>query len=224
MTMRRQWLVMLVALLALSGLGCGKGETPRGARRGEDALLLLDPAFQPFRRDFEEAAGKVRLVMVVAPTCGECNIHTFEIHDQMLHRVKDEDLAVFVLWCSVLPTDVEPRARINAKRWVDPRGINYWDENAQIARAFGRMLNLDPGQPAFDCYFLYDRDATFDPAGTMATEGPNFRALQSGWTPALPVARWTSNRNVRLPAFDWHAVEARCLQLLGGEAGAESPK
>ncbi|MFN8549359.1 MAG: hypothetical protein U0527_15660 [Candidatus Eisenbacteria bacterium] len=207
-----------------SGASPAARETPRGGRRGGDPLAILDPAFQPFRRDFEEAAGKVRLVLVVAPTCGECNVHTFEIHDQLLHRVKDDDLAVFVLWCSILPTDVEPRARLNAKRWVDPRGLNYWDENGQIARAFGRMLNLDPGQPAFDCYFLYDRDATFDPEGTMEKEGPDFRALKSGWVPAAPVARWTSNRNVRLPGFNWEAVEARCLELLGGAAGGESPK
>ena len=214
---------MLLASVSL--LGCSGGDSAKGKRgKGDDPLLLLDPAFQPFRRDFEEAAGKVRLVMVLAPTCGECNEHAFEVHDQLLYRVKGEDVAVFLLWNSVLPTDVETRARINAKRWADPRGINYWDDTGQIARAFGRMLNLEPGSPAFDCYFLYDRDATFDPDGTMENEPKDYRAFKSGWAPINPTARWTSNKNIRLPRFDWHQVEARMLELLQSDGASGTAK
>lgn len=201
----------------------GKGAKGKPTRSRAEELKILDPAFQPFRRDFEEAAGKVRLVLVVAPTCGECNENTFEIHDQLLYRVKDEDLALFVVWNSILPTDVEPRARQNVQRWTDPRGQNYWDDSGQIARAFGRMLDLEPGAPAFDCYFLYDRDATFDPNNTMESEPPDFRALKEGWVPTAPVGRWTSNRNVRLPGFDWRKIEVRVLEVLGSAGEPEAP-
>lgn len=212
---RRLTTLFLVLSVLASGLSCSH-------KRKHDPLHVLSPSYQPLRRDFEEAAGKVRLVVVAAPTCGKCIAATMdEIHDRILRRIQSEDLAVFVIWTSILPTDVESRARLRAERWTDPRGTNYWDDSGQIARCFARMLDLEPGMSAYDCYFIYDRDATWDPAGTMESEPKDWKAFKEGWKPGPAVYRMTQRSEIRLPSFNWNKLDQKLESMLGpeGESG-----
>lgn len=202
--------IVLLALALLTG-GCQR--EPK-ALPGSDLLTKLDYAFQPFRRDFEQAEGRVRLVCVVAPTCGNCNAAAIEINGELLYRLRDlEDLEVYMVWTSVLPTDVFPRAIVMAKRLTDPRIHHYWDESGQIARSFGAMLSLEPGVSAYDIYLLYPKDAVWDPEGKMASEPPDWRALKNGWKPGPALYRMTQHQGIRLPSFDKNRLEAQVREL-----------
>lgn len=216
--MRFDRMILGSALLLLAlGAGCNRDRTPRLA--GAEILRVVDPAFQPLRRDFEEAAGKVRLVCVVAPTCGNCNQAMGEINGEVLYRLRDEeDLRVFVVWTSVMPTDVTPRAIRAAERVNDPRCQHYWDDSGQIARCFGRMLGVDQGTSAYDIYLVYDRDATWDPEGTMGSEPKDFRALRSGWAPGRPAARFTQHQTLDLPGFTQDGLEQALRRTLAAPA------
>ena len=163
-------LVLPAALIFLAG-GCGRGK-PEARHKGDLPYAVLDKAFQPLRRDFEDADGKVRLVGIVAPTCGECIDFAAAIDQMLLPAIPGEDFEVFLVWVCVVPPDVDVRARALAEKYADPRIRHYWDGTGRIGRAFGRHAGLADGASAYGLFYLYGRPDTWDPEGKMSGEPP----------------------------------------------------
>jgi len=206
-------LAVLLAVLAWAGAGgCGREGKPGMAN--EDAVVDLDRSFQPLRLDFEGAAGKVRLVGIVGPTCGHCLENLTAIHGRLLERVPGRDFEVFIVWAAVLPADVRVRARQHAERWADPRIRHYWDDSGRIARAFGQHAGLPEGRPISNLFYLYGRDDTWDPGGAMANEPSGWNAILEGWQPAPARARWGGHPHLRLPVFDTGRIAEKVEALL----------
>ena len=102
-----------------SGDGEAGGDGPEAQEASEAAggaeepkpYAMIDPALQPFREDFEAGYGQVRLIAVVAPTCGSCLQNARAIIEEVLPNVPEGSVDTYVVWSSILVTDVEPRAR-----------------------------------------------------------------------------------------------------------------
>jgi hypothetical protein len=195
-------LVLLIPLLAPMVLLSCSGEGGSGGKKSSLPYKELDNAFQPLRMDFESAAGKVRLVAIVSPTCGDCLDAADVIDTRIVPRVSADDLAVFLVWVSVNPPDVGPRVATMAEQYSDAQFTNYFDNTGRLARAIGRGLGLEPGRSAWDVYFIYGREATWDPEGKMAGERKDFDALTAGWTPAPPRYSMGEHEGVTIPAFN----------------------
>lgn len=204
--------VLLAGLALGSAAGCGREGKPRAAN--EDAVVDLDRSFQPLRLDFEGAAGKVRLIGIVGPTCGHCLESLTAIHGRLLERVSGRDFEVFIVWSAVMPADVRVRARQHAERWADPRIRHYWDDSGRVARAFGQHAGLPEGRPISNLFYLYGRDDTWDPGGAMANEPPGWNAILEGWQPAAARARWGEHAHLRLPVFDTERIAEKTEELL----------
>lgn len=230
---------LALAILLLAGCGGGTGgeQTDRAAgsssetaaqsgsetgspggtqthESGDDLLIPVDVSMQPLRRDFEADQGAVRFILVVAPSCGSCLGAVDEIFSHLLPKVRDPDLEVYIVWSSVLVTDVKPRASKDAPKYEAPNVRQYWDGTGIVARAFGRMLGLQQGRNAYDCYFLYDRAATWDASGEMESQPPGQNALISGWIPSTPHTEMTQNGGIKLPKLSSAKLASDIEELL----------
>jgi len=194
------------------------------SRSGTAELLrTLDRSFQPLRRDFENHAGKARLVAVVSPSCGKCLDGVDALHASFLPRVKSEDLLVMIVWASLMPTDVTPKIVTLAERYADPRLIHYWDDSGRIARAFAAALGLAPGQSVNNVFLLYGPDDTWDPDRTMDQEPADHNALLAGWRPGPWRLRMGEHRAVQMSAFDLNALERAVEALLAVDSTDPAP-
>jgi hypothetical protein len=205
-------LVFPVALAFLAS-GCGRGKS-EARHQGDLPYAVLDKAFQPLRRDFEDADGKVRLVGILGPTCGDCIDFAAAIDQRLLPAIPGEDFEVFLIWVAVVPPDVDVRARALAEKYADPRIHHYWDGTGRIGRAFGRHAGLAEGSTAYGLFYLYGRTDTWDPEGKMASEPAEYNAILDDWEPAQPRARAGKHPRLRLPPFTVEALRPQVEQLL----------
>lgn len=211
----RYWWIAFALCMALTGCA-NEGDSPsdqtgdraseaaEGAGAGSGGYAIIDPALQPFRKDFEAGYGRVRLIAIIAPTCGSCLQNARAILDEVLPNLPEGSIDTYFVWSSVLVTDVEPRA-VRRVRELDGPGVqHYWDETGRVARAFGRLLQYEG--KAYDCFFIYGPDAIWDAENTMSSEPADFNALLDGWFPLLPDASYTKHREIKLPGFTSEAV------------------
>lgn len=194
-------LIAAAAVLTLGGVG-GCGDQGK-SRAGGDGYEKLDLALQPLRRDFESYFGQIRVVVVVAPTCGACIETTERIEAAVRPWAEANDAEIFVVWGSVTPTDTEIRCAERVKGMSSPRYHHYFDESGRSTRAFGRMLGLANNRDAYDVVFAYGPEATWDPNGTMDDEPRDFSVALSLWEPTRPdvAALSGSIDRVLLPEF-----------------------
>lgn len=68
-------------------------------------------------------------------------------------------MRVYAVWVPILLSDTYytvPRAT----RWLPDRRVShYWDGEGALVRDYAPVLQLAEGQPAWDVYFVFNRDA-----------------------------------------------------------------
>jgi hypothetical protein len=93
-------------------------------------------------------------------------VHGVAVVEDVLARVRAQELRVYVLWQPVLPSDdraAAGRAAAELRRAThgDPRIVQYWDEHAELGWALGELLELpsDAGGRrhglGWDVYLVY---------------------------------------------------------------------
>ena len=68
-------------------------------------------------------------------------------------------MRVYAVWVPILMSDsyyTVPRA---TSRLPDARVSHYWDGDGDLARGYAPFLQLSEGKPAWDVYFVFNRDA-----------------------------------------------------------------
>lgn len=125
---------------------------------------LQQPSDQGYSRDMQELherfnqdKGKVRLLLLLSPTCPECLRGASEIQSKVLEKIKDSDVRVYAVYLPILKPDEEGRIPIAMKRLSDKRINFYWDSKGELAQSYSRILPLGH-QPAWDIYLLFNRD------------------------------------------------------------------
>ena len=61
------------------------------------------------------------------------------------------------MWVPSLPADKEDRVPAATEKIADARASHYWDGEGKLKLAYQRAMKWD--RPAWDVYFVYDRDA-----------------------------------------------------------------
>ncbi len=78
------------------------------------------------------------------------------MRENVLDKVKSDDLAVLSVWMPVLKSDNAEAAKNAEPLLPDPRVIHYWDADNSLGKLYGRQLTLPRGrQLAWDIYFVY---------------------------------------------------------------------
>jgi hypothetical protein len=121
----------------------------------------LDGVAEPLKTHFNAARGKVRLVMYVSPTCGECLRGAKEAQARVLATVHDTSLRVYVVWAPKNGGRAQDVGRVT-QIVTDPRATQYWDGQRALTDAYDRMFALTG--PCAGIFMLYGRQARWEGA------------------------------------------------------------
>lgn len=107
---------------------------------------------------FDKDKDKVRLLMVLSPTCSTCQISARVIQRYALDAIADERLRVYVIWAPVDEGDDEESARRNTRLIPDPRATHFWAGNLALSQAYKAPLGVKTSV-AYDVFLIFPPDA-----------------------------------------------------------------
>jgi hypothetical protein len=125
----------------------------------QQTLPMLDQKLDPLRARFNQDVAKVRLIVLVDPTCPPCRWGASEIEKQVLETIPGKQLAVYVVWLPVLNFQDEATLQRNgmkeSTRVSDARAIHYVDPNGFSGKQYSSILNIPYHGPAWDVYLAF---------------------------------------------------------------------
>jgi hypothetical protein len=151
--------MIVVVLFAARAWLATAGSTPEG----QPALAELHD-LQALKSEFNREAGKMRVIISLAPTCPYCLKGATTI-ERILSTHRDRALVVFNVWQPILPTDWgKPGTRVLG-RLSDRRVRQYWDAEHLVARALERSSQGRELQPncCFERGIWWDFMAVYPP-------------------------------------------------------------
>jgi len=140
----------------------------------QQTLPALDQKLEPLRSRFNQDVGKVRLIVIVDPTCPPCRWGASEIQKQVLETIPDDRLAVYVVWIPVLNFQDEATLQKNglkeSSRVPDSRAIHYTDPNGFSGKQYSPVLNVLYHSPAWDVYMAFGPGVRWDDRAPAPTD------------------------------------------------------
>jgi hypothetical protein len=150
--------------------------------RPERSYEVVGDSTAIVQKAFNADSGKVRVLMLVSPTCGVCLRGASDVTEDILKRKGGKNISLYVVWVPrlhALEKNVSPATGVVATSWAK----QYWDGQDLLGEQYREVL--DWNDSAWDVYMLY---------------GPKAR-----WTGAVPPTpdyfmHQTSERGPRLEA------------------------
>jgi len=131
-------------------------------RAQQQTLPALDQRLDPLRARFNQDIGKVRVIVLVDPTCPPCRWGASEIEKQVLETIPSKQLAVYVVWLPVLNFQDDATLQRNGQkestRVSDSRATHYIDPNGFAGKQYSPILNIPYHGPAWDVYLAFSAD------------------------------------------------------------------
>ncbi len=63
------------------------------------------------------------------------------------------------MWVPILKSDVEGTVAQATMQLHDERVSHFWDAGGELVKGYSRVMKFGDEQPAWDIYFVFDRDA-----------------------------------------------------------------
>ena len=79
---------------------------------------------------------------------------------EILEKNPTANIEVYAAWFAMLPGD--RRAAWDPALMSDPRVTHYWDDERVLGRWFADNVGFSGGSVAWDVYYLYGPDTTWD--------------------------------------------------------------
>lgn len=181
------------------------GSAPRSP-----SLWKLSAEGQELKELFNLDDGKVRLLLILAPTNGTCRMGANLVERYVLDRIDDPRLAVYVVWEPRDPADTEEKARGAARFLSDPRVSHFWAGNGFAGKEFKNVIGFTGESPAIDVYLLFPAEGRWTGPAPAPTSFMHYR-------PELPKERAMHAENLA------GEVEA-LLRGPAAVAGSRSPQ
>lgn len=144
------------------------------ARAQQKTLAAFDQKLDPLRAQFNQDVGKVRLIVIVDPTCPPCRWGASEIQKQVLETIPSKRLAVYVVWIPVLNFQDEATLQRNglkeSSRVSDSRATQYIDPYGFSGKQYSTILNFPYHAPAWDVYMAFSADVRWEDHAPTPTE------------------------------------------------------
>jgi hypothetical protein len=149
------------------------------------AYSELDPQLQPLKDQFNADVGKVRLLLILDPTCPPCRRGASIIQENVMERITTDKLAVYVVWVPLLNFQDAARLQKNARQYAGllppgPHVSHYIDPGAYIGKKYGSVLGVPYGAPAWDVYLAFRADERW----TDTPPTPSYWEHQLGTMPS----------------------------------------
>lgn len=159
----RKWVQKATTFSAFATLILGS-VVPTAAQDQEKLYPELDQQLQPLKNQFNADVGKVRLLLILDPTCPPCRRGASAIQENVMEKIATDKLAIYVVWVPLLNFQDATRLQKNAKRYASllpsgPRASHYIDPGAYVGKKYGAIIGVPYGAPAWDVYFAFDVNA-----------------------------------------------------------------
>lgn len=96
------------------------------------------------------------------------------MQEHVLGTIKSAKLAAYVVWLPVLNYQDAPTLQKNARRYhnriPDPRALHYTDPEGYTGKAYGAIMEIPHGAPAWDIYFVFDAQVQWGEKPPRPTE------------------------------------------------------
>lgn len=161
--MRQIRSIFLLAAALTTLAGCGLA--PATSEQRPVATQVLDEQSQALRAQFNADQGKVRLLFIMDPNCGNCLKGLADIDRDLLANLPAQ-AAVYIVHLPVVggtPKHIPGAASLIGKA----KAKHYWDPKRSVGKRFTDVLSLrSKGEPAlaWDVWFAYGPDATWGDA------------------------------------------------------------
>ncbi len=84
------------------------------------------------------------------------------VQDNVLAKLNNDDLRVYVVWTPVLSEDNRTMAGQAVAYISDGRAMHFWDEDKSLGLSFGKLVTRPRQRElAWDVYFVFGKDAEF---------------------------------------------------------------
>jgi hypothetical protein len=113
----------------------------RTGQAGKEAYVGLDREGQPLKGAFNADVGKVRLLMYVSPTCGECLRGAKQTQERILAANANPNLRIYVVWARKNGGREQDVGRVT-RLVTDRRAVQYWDAYRVVTAGYDSMLAL----------------------------------------------------------------------------------
>jgi hypothetical protein len=144
-------ILVLVVLTALVGFG-----ELRNYRSSPSQNPGHSSDLNELRARFNRDKGKVRLLLLLSPTCRGCLRGASEVQSKVLDKIKDPDLRVYVVYLPILAGDQERSVPSATKQIPDGRVSYFWDGKGELGQVYSRVLQIPEGKTAWDVYLAFD--------------------------------------------------------------------
>jgi hypothetical protein len=120
-------------------------------------LIELNGAAEGLRTRFNHDAGRVRLLLILSPSCGLCRMGARMTARYLLDVTDRKDLSVYVVWEMAGKEDTMAAAEEAAGMLADPRVSQFWSQDRVAGQAFKAAIGLT-ARPAASVYLAFGGD------------------------------------------------------------------
>jgi hypothetical protein len=142
--MRRTLLMGVTALLFSLGACTRSGS--------ERPYKMIGSSPDAVQAAFNAAMGRVRVLMLVSPTCGLCLEGAADVTEQLAKLEYGRETRVYVVWVprlNAVEKNVPAATRVVAASWAQ----QYWDPDDLLGQQYKQVLGWN--ENAWDVYMVY---------------------------------------------------------------------
>jgi pimeloyl-ACP methyl ester carboxylesterase len=150
----------------------------RLARRGEagsdrpapplQALHELGDDGAQLKAAFNQDQGKVRVLMMLSPTCPVCLMHARVVYRDLLQQLPGEGFRIYAVWGPMLGEEKQADAQAATVNLPDPRVLHFWIGDDSLAKSFVPRL----GWSHLNNVLAWNTFMVFKPAQAWGAELP----------------------------------------------------
>lgn len=122
--------------------------------RPTPVLLELDKQGTLLKSRFNEDADKVRLLMILSPSCGACRMGARLVQRYVAQQIPDSRLKIYVVWEAIGSRDTRQAAE--EASWVlsDARVESFWSADKAASIAFTKVVGVEK-TTAWDVFLVF---------------------------------------------------------------------
>ena len=104
------------------------------------------------------------MILLLAPSCPICREGAAKVQKEILDKIDDPKLRIFVVWLPVFQAGSRDWAADSADLIPDKRATHLWDPDKKLGLRYGKILNLSARDGkksplAWDTYLLFGGDS-----------------------------------------------------------------
>jgi hypothetical protein len=132
-------------------------------------LKALSPAGTELLSAFNEDRGRVRLLLILSPTCPMCLSSAGVVQRYVLDAIQDADLRVYVVWEAIGAGDDKAKAQAASTLISDSRVRQFWSPDRFAGKVFQGAVGIKDS-PAWDVFLLFATGKSWSPGTAPAVD------------------------------------------------------